>query len=49
MAEAEVKCPFCERIDAVKKYILDNAVYQHYHCQSHDKIISTRTICNSMI
>lgn len=34
MAQVDVKCPFCERPDAVKKHGLDNTGYQRYRCQS---------------
>ncbi len=34
MAQVDVKCPFCECTDAVKKHGLGNAGYQRYRCQS---------------
>ncbi|WP_346267111.1 IS1-like element transposase [Pectobacterium brasiliense] len=33
MAQVDVKCPFCERINAVKKHGLGNNGHQRYRCQ----------------
>ncbi len=34
MALVDVKCPFCERIDAVKKQGSGKAGHQRYRCQA---------------
>jgi len=34
MALVDVKCPFCERIDAVRKHGSGKAGHQRYRCQS---------------
>lgn len=34
MAKVDVKCPFCERTDPVKKHGYGKSGYQRYRCQS---------------
>ncbi|EOF6573888.1 IS1 family transposase, partial [Salmonella enterica] len=34
MAKVDVKCPFCEQTESVKKYGLGKAKLQRYRCQS---------------
>lgn len=46
MAQVDVKCPFCERINAVKKHGLGNTGHQRYRCQLCCRIFQLQLICD---
>lgn len=35
MAKVDVKCPFCNQTEPVKKHGTGNAGHQRYHCQAY--------------